>query len=312
MRVVPLSEVKIGSAAELFEEEIQCWRNQLFWDYQPAVSLISKYIESRTLPGYALITATGRVVGYSYYAVSYPIGYVGNVYVRRKSASASSYGQLLDPTVSSLRSGGRVQRIECQAFSFNCDLAPLFTQLGFEALERHFLYRDLTNGKELSQQRDLASAFRVVSWESRYLEPAAQVVFDSYQTSADYRICRDYQSQQGCLRFLRNLVDSPGCGTFLPETSYLALDSSGLACAVLITSKIGPETGMIPQISVRRDSQGKGIGSQLLGTYFQNAYRLGLRRVALSVTNSNKGAHQLYSRLGFSTAKDFHAFIWNA
>ncbi len=312
MQVVPLSEVKIESAAELFEEEIQCWRSQLFWDYQPAVSLISKYIESRTLPGYGLITATGRVVGYSYYAVSYPIGYVGNVYVRQKSATAQSYGQLLDPTVNSLRSWGRVQRIECQAFSFNCDLSPLFTRQGFEALPRHFLCRDLTTGKEMSQQRDSASPFRIVNWESRYLEPAAQVVFDSYQSSADYHICRDYQSQQGCLRFLRNLVDSPGCGTFFPETSYLALDSSGRACAVLITSKIGAETGMIPQISVRRDCQGKGIGSQLLGIYFQSAYRLGLKRVALSVTNSNKGAYQLYSRLGFSTTKDFHAFIWDA
>ena len=73
MQIVPLSEVKIESAAELFEEEIQCWRSQLFWDYQPAVSLISKYIESRTLPGYSLISKTGKVVGYSYYAVSYPI-----------------------------------------------------------------------------------------------------------------------------------------------------------------------------------------------------------------------------------------------
>ncbi len=312
MRVVPLSEVNIESASGLFEEEIQCWRSQLFWDYQPAVSLILKYIESRTLPGYGLITARGRVVGYSYYAVSYPIGYVGNLYVRRKSASPQTYDQLLDPTLSSLRAWGRVQRIECQAFSFNCDLAPLFTRHGFEALERHFLYRDLIPGKDVGRQRDSDSPFRIVNWESRYLEPAAQLVFDSYQTSADYRICRDYQSQQGCLRFLRNLVDSPGCGTFFPETSYLALDSSGMACAVLITSKIGPETGMIPQISVRRDFQGRGIGSQLLETYFQSAHRLGLRRVALSVTNSNKGAHQLYSRLGFNTAKDFHAFIWNA
>ena len=135
MRVVPLSEVTIESTAELFEEEIQCWRSQLFWDYQPAVSLISKYIESRTLPGYGLITASGRVVGYSYYTVRHPIGYVGNLFVRGKSASPQSYDQLLDPTVSSLRVWGRVQRIECQAFSFNCDLAPLFTRYGFEALE---------------------------------------------------------------------------------------------------------------------------------------------------------------------------------
>ena len=312
MRVVPLSEVTIESAAELFEEEIQCWRSQLFWDYQPAVSLISKYIKSRTLPGYGLITARGGVAGYSYYAISHPIGYVGNLYVRRKSASPQTYDLLLDPTVSSLRAWGRVQRIECQAFSFNCDLAPLFAQHGFEALERHFLYRDLIPEKQVLKEHNAPSPFRIVKWEHRYLEPAAQIVFDSYQTSADYRICRDYQSQQGCVRFLRNLVDSPGCGTFFPETSFLALDSSGLACAVLITSKIGPETGMIPQISVRRDCQGKGIGSKLLGTYFESAQRQGLRRVALSVTKSNKGAHQLYSRLGFTTAKDFHAFIWNA
>ncbi len=312
MRVVPLSEVRIESAAELFEEEIQCWKSELFWDYRSAVGLISKYIKAGTLPGYALTTARGEVVGYSYYAVNYPLGYVGNIYVRGKSASPRNYDLLLNPTINSLQSWGRVRRIECQAFSFNCDLAPLFVRHGFEALERHFLYRTLSSGKVKRRSSDGAFSFRIVNWEARYLEPAAQVVFDSYQTSADYEICKDYQTPQGCVRFLRNLVDSPGCGTFFPETSYLALDDQGRTCAVLITSKISQETGMVPQISVRRDCQGKGVGSRLLTTYFESAYRQGLKRVALSVTNSNRGAHQLYSRLGFNTARDFHAFIWNA
>ena len=312
MRVVPLSEVKIENAAELFEEEIQCWKSQLFWDHRSAIGLISKYINSGTLIGYGLTTSRGEVVGYSYYAVNYPLGYVGNIYVRGKSASPRNYDLLLNPTVNSLQSWGRVRRIECQVFSFNCDLAPLFVRHGFETLKRHFLYRDLPPEKAVEPPADRAFPFQIVNWETHYLKPAAQVVFDSYQASTESRICKDYQTPQGCVRFLRNLVDSPGCGTFSPETSYLALDNEGRACAVVITSKISPQTGMIPQISVRRDCQGKGIGSRLLATYFESARRQGLKRVALSVTNNNKGAHQLYSRLGFNTARDFYAFIWNA
>jgi ribosomal protein S18 acetylase RimI-like enzyme len=163
----------------------------------------------------------------------------------------------------------------------------------------------------LSDTSDPA-AFRVVNWHQQYLLPAAGVVWDSYRSSPDIDLCRDYQSREGCLRFLRNLTDNPGCGRFMPEISAVALDRRGGVCAVLIASAIGPSTGMIPQVSVRRDCQRQGLGARLLQLHFRRAAEHGLDRVALSVSSRNQGAHRLYLRLGFQVRKDFHAFIWNA
>jgi ribosomal protein S18 acetylase RimI-like enzyme len=158
------------------------------------------------------------------------------------------------------------------------------------AVERHFLSLCLDQSKNEQWKAGELQDFHISKWEKRFLNPAADVIYNSYLGSPDRLLCYDYQSPEGCTRFLHNLIHHPSCGVFTPETSWIALDSDGKLCAILLTSKIGPKTGMIPQISVRYDCQGMGIGSRLLTRYFQEA-------------------HQLYLRLGFQEQKDFNAFV---
>ena len=142
--------------------------------------------------------------------------------------------------------------------------------------------------------------------------PAAEAISASYQGSIDRDMCHDYQSKEGCMRFLRNLVDNPGCGRFSPETSLIALDSVGRVCGVLVTSVISDGTGMIPQISIRPESQGKGLGAYLMRRYFAAARNNRLSRITLSVSEQNWRAHALYKRLGFKETRAFYAFVWDA
>ena len=314
MQILPLSHVSPQKLEGVFEQEIRYWQDELFWDYRPAVDLIRKFLSSRTLPGFALRRQKGSIAGYSYYVIHQPVGYIGNLYVRRECASAEAYQTLLGQIVQSLKSWGKVQRIESQVFAFNFDLVPLFRQHEFKALDRYFLALPLDTvnpGDTPSRQLQERSRFRILSWERRFMIPAAEVIYDSYLDSPDYQLCRDYQSRQGCLRFLRNLVDNPGCGTFSARKSYVVLDQERV-CGVLVASQISPDTGMIPQISVRRDCQGRGLGSLLLQIHSQQAKKQGLKRVTLSVSATNQRAYQLYLQLGFQRAKNFHAFIWNA
>lgn len=309
MQVVYLAEVEPEQLQDIFGQEIQNWHDQLSWDYRPTVELITKCMRSQGLPGYVLKSPAGDIAGYSYYLVGRPVGYIGNLYVRAEFAGAKAYQVLLQRTLRSLTSLGSVQRVECQMFAFNFELAPLFQQSGFTPLKRHFLTLPIekVNGGASGVPRE--TGLRVVPWEDRFFTSVAEVVYDSYRGSPDSELCLDYQSPEGCVRFLRNLVDNPGCGTFTGEISYVVLDDSGQLCAVLLTSRIGPETGMIPQLSVRRAFQGKGLGTLLLNTYLQEAKKQGLKRVTLSVSHRNR-AYQLYRRLGFKRTKDFHAFIW--
>ncbi len=310
MNIVALSQVNSQDLESIFRQEIQCWQDELFWDYQPAVSVIKQHISSRILPGWAIKTDSGALLGYSYYVINEPVAYIGNLYVRSECATTGAYAELLNQILHSLSNGNQIRRIECQIFAFNCDLVPLFEEHEFTAMKRHFLSFPLDQpqeGKELRIQPN----FRVSRWENRFFLPVADVICDSYRGSTDYKLCHDYQSREGCIRFLNNLIKHPGCGTFSPQSSYVVLDSNEQVCGVLLTSKISPDTGMIPQISVRNDCQGKGIGSYLLRTYFKDARESGLERITLSVSEANEGACRLYGRLGFQKTRDFHAFVRN-
>lgn len=308
MEIFPLAEAPLEEMDRIFEEETRRWEQELYWDYRSAAALIRRYIHRRTLPGFILRNSPqGEVLGYAYYVIDHPVGYIGNLYVRNDSARPELYRRLLHRTVSTLIQWGHVDRIECQVFPFNCNLVPLFREEHFLARRRYFLTALTEQFREFTPAE---GPYRIVPWDPKLTEAAAAAIYDSYCGSPDFELCQDYQSLPGCLKYLRNLVDNAGCGTFVAETSRLALDPSGRVCGVLLTSLISAETGMIPQISIRRDCQGQGLGSRLLKAYLQEARNRGLKRVTLSVSEANQGAFQLYRRVGFEINKVFHAFIW--
>jgi ribosomal protein S18 acetylase RimI-like enzyme len=317
MQVLTLADVPINGLDVVLASEAKYWAEELFWDYRPAIGLIRKYVAAQSLPGFALCSSEGLVAGYCYYVVDSipelsgvsPTGYIGNVYIMPQWASSRGYGLLVSRAAQALWSQKLVDRIESQVFNFNCDLAPLFKDQGFEALDRHFMLLDLE--ETATPQSAEKRGFHIVPWNRNYFLAAAEVIYDSYLASSDRLLCRDYQTLEGCRRFLRNLVDNPGCGQFLSETSTLALNGRSEVAAVLITSQISEGTGMIPQISVRRRFQGKGLGTWLLKDYFEKARKKSFKRIALSVSEANRGAYDLYRRLGFYSRKDFHAFIWS-
>jgi len=309
MQVLPLAVASPALLEDVFFEELEDWRTQLHWDYQAAVALIKRHVSCRTLPGFFLANGS-RALGYCYYVVAPPLGYLGNVYVSRPHASLSAYELLLTSAVRALQAHEEVRRIESQVFGFNCDVASILTRAGFNALSRYFMTLPLSQAP-IAEGVPIPPGFRIAAWERGYFLPAADAIYDSYLESADHEMCYDYQSRDGCTRFLRNLIENPGCGKFSPETSRVALDAAGRVSAVLVTSVISRGTGMIPQISIRRESQGKGLGTALLERYFRAAHAQGVEKVTLSVSAQNQRARQLYLRLGFRDTKEFYAFIWN-
>ncbi len=309
MQVLPLAVASPALLEQVFAEELEDWQAQLSWDYSSAVALIKRHIACRSLPGFFLANGPAAA-GYCYYVIAPPLGYLGNIFVVRDQASVSAYDLLITSALRALQAHPDVRRIESQVFGFNCDVSLIMVRERFAALSRYFMTLPLEPDAILDELSPGPSDFRIVPWDRGYFLPAADAIHDSYAGSPDHEMCYDYQSREGCVRFLRNLVDNPGCGKFSPETSRIALDAAGRVTGVLITSLISTGTGMIPQISIRREAQGKGLGTALLTSYFQAALKRGLTRVTLSVSAQNVKAHRLYSRLGFRESKEFYAFIW--
>lgn len=311
MKVRRLSEAAVDQLSAVFDEEAMHWKEQLFWDYQPTLRLIERLVSARSLPGFVLME-DGEAVGYTYFVFERPVGFIGGLYVLDSFAGQSSYSRMIDRLISSMRSLSDLERIESQLMPLNREFASSFVSLGFRALPRYFLSAVLSRANVLKQldASTQLGGFVVQSWSPEFAAAAAEVIYDSYIESPDLDLCRDYQSRKGCARFLRNLIGSPTCGRFSSRDTKVALDKRGRPCGVLLATKIDQDTGMIPQFSVRRDCQGRGIGSRLLAEYLKEAADKGLKRVSLSVSQANQRAFDLYRRVGFEPEKRFHALIW--
>jgi ribosomal protein S18 acetylase RimI-like enzyme len=313
MEVAPLSGFTQKQLAPLFREEASHWKEQLFWDYKPTLRVVKALVTTRGLPGFVLKLG-GDVIGYAYFVMDRSVGFIGGLYVLDSFADQSNYNQLIERLVSTMQSFEHLNRIESQVMPFNSEFASDFVRLGFRALPRYFLSMDLGKksiGKRM-ESAERTNQYQFQSWRPQFRTAAADVIHDSYVDSPDLELCRDYQSPKGCARFLRNLIGSPTCGRFSRTNTRVAFDRKGELCGLLLATEIDDGVGMIPQLSVRRRDQGKGIGSRLLTEYMKAATERGLRRVSLSVSLANSRAFELYRRVGFEREKEFHALVWEA
>lgn len=311
MKVSVLTTESAGRIKPIAREELSTWEVQLGWDARPAIDMVGKYIRSGVLPGCLLESDEGEAAGYSYYVIDASTLFLGGLFIRQAFASPDNYSYLLRRTLESACAWRLISRIECQLFALNCDLGPVFEAHGFKAVPRLFLTASLSSAEAQAPLRPLPSGYFVEPWESDFLQPASLVIADSYEGSVELEICQDYRSRRGCLRYLRALVETPSCGVFTPENTLCVFDSRGLMQGVLVASRIAETTAMIPQISVRKAAQGKGIGRHLLLTLFGRLRSKGYTQADLSVSEGNRSAYALYQSLGFRPRKSFNAFVWD-
>lgn len=71
------------------------------------------------------------------------------------------------------------------------------------------------------------------------------------------------------------------------------------------------EVAVIHILAVSPDSQGKGIGSEMIRESIRLARKKGMRAIRLDALASNTPAHRLYERLGFEYRGKQHLFAEN-
>lgn len=281
--------------------------SDLSWDYSPIRQILTSFIKQKLLLGYAAVDGN-KALGYTYFLVHQTKGSVGALYVSKSSCSQKAVEELLSLAISSLKDFKNIRRVEAQIMPFNSlNLTATFTQHGFSYYPRHYLDLDLAKHRK---QGEFSGPQKIILWSSAYLKRVAEMSMNSYQNQTDAEICEDYRTQAGCESYLRSLVENPGCGVFMPETSFIALDGSGAPCGFLICSRISNGAGMIPQIAVHPSCQGMGVGNALMNRAFEQLKVIGFQTVSLAVTQKNQRAFEWYQRLGFKIRKDFGAYVW--
>jgi len=312
--IVPLTTLDVYSLNRLFWQECEEWLRVLQWDYSEPSQMIKEVIAAGQLPGFALL-ADNEVIGYSCYICEEHKILIGDLYVAEEHREAEAEAALAKALVEDILRQPRVKRIESQNISFGSQvMREVFRAYSFSEYERYFMICSLpgreeplrgpfalrVNGRELVIRR----------WRADDFETAADIIHLSYVNQVDSQMNDQYMTRSGCKEFLTSLISFTGCGSFLPEHSWVVEDKNNQELyAVIITTVVSDRTAHFPQISVRPDWQGKGLGKELLRIAMNDLCRRGFKAVSLAVSAENTNAVRLYNRCGFRIAHQFPAFV---
>jgi ribosomal protein S18 acetylase RimI-like enzyme len=307
MEIRPLRQFKSNELRHLLDQEREVWQNQLYWDYSEPQRVISAMVDAGTLLGFVAMH-DGDPVAYTFYVEVSRKGLLGGCFASESDAPEGTESQLLEKSLVALTRNAALQRIESQFINFReWPITRFFAAKGFCQFDRCFMVRDCHI--DHLQPRHVAAEVKQLSLGD--LDDMAKLTVDTYASVIDRKVTYHYQSLAECLEFLSNLVFRPGCGNFLPEGSYTARDPrTNDLMGYVLTSRISPQDGHIPQIAVAPAHQGKGLGAELLGRAVRYLGLNGYQRVSLTVTESNLAAMVLYQRFGFSVHFRFPAFVW--
>jgi ribosomal protein S18 acetylase RimI-like enzyme len=352
IQIVELRSIEADRLTPLLDEEIAAWRAELDWDFRASADLVRRFIHMQALGGFALVAngAHGpRVIGYSYYVCEEGKGLIGDLYVMRERQIQIQGPQIQSPAIQTRqlenvlieavlgamwRTPG-VKRVEAQPMMLGSPLGlPMRSPLGSlsgsppdratpeglspsssgrdrpQSYPRKFLEAPL--GPCVKVPARPPSGAIVTGWTESMQDQTARLIAAAYQGHIDSRINDQYRSPGGARRFLTNIVQYPGCGTFFRPASFAAIDIGtrqlrGISLASLVAS----DCGHITQICVAKAEQGTGLGYELMRQSMVALTAHGCRAVSLTVTASNESAIRLYQRLGFSNRRDFAAYVWD-
>lgn len=307
--LVDLKYLRGNDLEPLLNEEKLTWRSLLSWDFTASADLVARFVRMQALTGHALVVAD-RVVGYSYYVCEDQKGLIGDLFVSREYANTENEDLLLSAGLQAMVSTQRLQRIEAQLMMLRGPFERHLPLPGSAfAFPRNFMLAELSDVAELPPDpRALPYSFD--KWDESCQEEAAALIAAAYQDHVDSSINDQYNSYLGARRFLTNIVQYPGCGTFFTPASLVARNAAGRICGLVLGSVVSPEAGHITQICVSPDAQGRGIGYDLLRRSLMVFKENGCEKTSLTVTAANTGAIALYHRMGFRAVRRFAAYVW--
>ncbi len=308
-QIVDLRSVGAAELEPVLREETIAWRTELDWDFDKSADLVRRFVDLRALNGSALVEQ-GAVTGYLYYVLEEGKGLIGDLYVRHAVRTRERENQLLESAMEAITRNSHIHRVESQLMMLSYHPQRILPRDDVACIyDRNFMRvllpeADLTEGP-------VRRPMYIDRWSDLYQDDAAQLIAKAYAGHVDSRINDQYRSSLGARRFLHNIVEYPGCGTFFRTASYAAFEAAtGRLCGISLASLVSQNCGHITQICVAPQVRGTGIGHALLRRSLLTLREVGCQAASLTVTSCNEDAVALYERVGFRTVRRFSAFAW--
>jgi ribosomal protein S18 acetylase RimI-like enzyme len=308
--IIDLRELSGRELDPLLLEETVEWEREIDWDFGRSADLVRQFADMRALLGCALLDR-GEVVGYSYSVVEENKGLIGDLYIRPVWRNGRNEIRLFRAILDSLTATPGLRRIESQLMLVDPSVGRALQRERFVKLQDRLLMKlDVT----ASVHRPAGTAhrrFRIEPWADHHIDMAAAVISVAYAGHVDSEINEQYRTVAGARRFIHNIVQYPGCGTFFRHGSFVAFDpeTSSMAGIVLV-SFVSDTVGHITQLCVTPGVAGRGLGYELLRQAINSLRMHGAKRISLTVTEANAVAVRLYRRCGFVDVRKFLSYVW--
>jgi ribosomal protein S18 acetylase RimI-like enzyme len=307
--IVDLRQLREGDLDALLAEEELTWRSVFNWDSSASADLVRRFVRIQALNGFALMHG-GRVVGYSYYVCEDRKALIGDLFLVREYATVDNEDLLLAAVLQALLNTPYMLRVEAQILMMH---GPFERAMPFSRYlhvhPRNFMIADLSDVAKLPPGRaNQTHSFE--PWQESRQDEAAKLIARAYEGHVDGTINDQYRSVSGAKRFLLNIVQYPGCGSFCSPASLVALNRSWDLVGISLASLVSPEAGHITQICVSPEERNTGTGYELLRRSLMTLAEHGCEKTSLTVTASNQTAIRLYQQMGFRAMRRFAAYVW--
>ena len=299
----------------VLEAEGELWKQRLHWDYRASARLLMQYLDSRTLPGFAALEAE-QPIGYIFSVYDESKAVIGEVFALPGSPDGAGSAHAVEDTLlrhllELLLNSPQVERIESQLLLHPSGAhAEIFREAGFEIFRRLFMVLPL-HGHWTAPRPSLPGKLELRPWNDQDLPGAARLICEAYRGHPDSLINDQYQTPHGSTRFLNNIVRYSGCGAFSGPVSHVLVDHARHEIvALLLGSRVSPQSGHITQICVHPAYRRRGFARLLLSVAAFSFMRQGATEISLTVTEANTQAIQLYQEEGYICNHRFDAAVW--
>lgn len=305
--VIDLRRVSAANLTPLIEHETADWRTDLDWDFRQSADLVRRFVHLQALNGFALLDGS-RVAGYSYYVCEDGKGLIGDLFLAREHRTVANENVLLGAVLDAIWRTPGVRRIESQLMMLSSPLDRAVPRSNwFRCYPRYFMEVPLGPALKLAEKKPASIA--ILPWSRQRQDDTARLIAQAYQGHIDSLVNDQYRSFAGARRFLTNIVEYPGCGTFFAPASYAAFAGHELR-GISIASLVASDVGHITQVCVAPSERGTGLGYELVRRSLVALGAHGCRSVSLTVTAANANAVRLYEHMGFTNRRDFAAYVW--
>ena len=302
--------MRADDIAPLLDEEVDAWYQTFSWDYRPSAELIHRFVRLEQLGGYALLLR-GRPIGYVYHVIEERKSTVGGLFVSAAYRTARNEDLLLEAALAELFKTPGVHRVQAQLMLMDNPMTRRYPRAEWmRAHLRQFMEASLGDGPSLEPVTPSYPVY-MEPWTPMCIDESAALIARSYEHHIDGRINDLYRTPSGSRKFLENIVQFPGCGSFHQPASFAARHKATRRLAgIVLASLVAPDIGHVTQVCVGPEAQGTKLGYELMRKSMLSMADRGFKRCSLTVTSSNP-AVALYERMGFQKRSEFAALVWD-